>query len=177
MVLNTLPIGHYQDIGIECETLLPCLIKEIYWKGIHFDPSNSSYDQSDLSLENVDIVNAVEAIKALKKSPDLVNVTIRESASGLLVEKLEGPLKIVDSTISRCKLVGINITSYGGPVEIQNVSVQNTTYGYGLVYKQISRVVDFCSIVPGDAQFPLVLNASGVISCSKVKRIPRKMIK
>lgn len=163
------PLAHYQDIGIECDTLLPFLRKEVYWKGIYFAPLNSSDNKSSLSLENVDLVNAFEAIKAVRKPPELFNVTIKDSGSGLLAEKLESPLKIVDSTISGCKVVGINMTSYGRPVSVQNVTVQNTSYGHGLIYKQIVHDVDFCSVVPEKALFPLVINASGRTSCSKVR--------
>lgn len=150
--------------------MLLFLTNEVYWKGIYFAPWNTSDTQSSLHLENVDIVNAVEGIKALKKAPELSNVIITDSGSGLVVEHLEIPLKISDSKFLRCKLAGINITSCGGPVEIQNVTVQNTTGGDGFVFKQLPTLFDFCSINPEEANFPLVLNASGRTVCSKVRK-------
>ena len=117
------------------------------------------------------MTNAFEGIKALKNAPDLFNVTIREGFTGLLVRELEKPLRVVDSKFFRCDFVGVNVTTSGAPVLIQNVSVQNTKYGNGLVYKQIANAVDFCSIVPEEALFPLVLTASGKAlpsNCSKV---------
>ena len=140
----------------------------MYWKGIHFAPNNSSDEDSRLYLENVDIVHAFEGIKALQKAPELSKVTITDSGSGLLVNNLESPLNIVDTKILRCKIGGINITSSGGTVAIQNVTVQNTSYGDGLVFKHSSDAMDLCSIIPKVASFPLVLNASGKTFCTKV---------
>ncbi|XP_078342687.1 protein bark beetle-like [Oculina patagonica] len=164
---------HDYDVGLECDTLIPLLVETVYWKGIYFAPSNSSERQGNSSLENADIVNAFEGIKALKKAPDLINVTVRDGASGLLVKELENHLGITGSTILRSRLAGINIESSRGKVVIDNVTVQDTRFGDGLVYKRIEEVVDFCSIIPGEPSFPFVLNASGKalpVNCSQVFR-------
>ena len=166
---NSIP-AHYQDVGIECDTLLPFLKTNVYWKGIFFTPSNTSGSPSRLKLDNVDIVNAIEGIKALKRGPELENVSIKDSASGLVVESLQSPLIIVDSRIEACKFVGINITGNGGPVLIQNVTVLNTSLGDGLVIKQITNSMDFCSFNTEQIHLPLVLNASGKTYCSKVRK-------
>ena len=123
-------------------------------------------------MENADIVNAFEGIKALKKVPELLNVTIRDGASGVLVKELENQLAIMDTIILRSALAGANIESSGGHVVVENTSVQNTTFGNGLVYKRILDVVDFCSIIPDEASMPFVLNATGkalTVNCSKVR--------
>ena len=124
-------------------------------------------------MENADIVNAFEGIKALKKVPELLNVTIRDGASGVLVKELENQLAIMDTIILRSALAGANIESSGGHVVVENTTVQNTTFGNGLVYKRILDVVDFCSIIPDEASaMPFVLNATGKalpVNCSKVR--------
>lgn len=118
----------------------------------------------------MDIINAIEGIKALKRGPELTNVAIKNSASGLVVESLQSPLEIVDSRIVECKFVGINVTSNGGPVLIQNVTILNTSLGDGLVIKQITNSMDFCSFNTEQINLPLVLNASGKTYCSKVRK-------
>jgi len=153
--------------------LVPFLTERVYWKGFYFSPSNLSEKQGNSYLEHVDIVNAFEGIKALKKPPALFNVTVRDGLTGVLATEIEEPLRIVNSTIVRCDFVGINVTSIGTPVEIQGVTVQNTKYGEGLVYNGIAGSVDFCSIIPENASLPLVLNVSGnslANNCSKVGR-------
>ncbi len=164
---------HDYDVGLECDTLIPLLVETVYWKGIDFAPSNSSERQGNSSLENADIVNAFYGIKALKKAPNLINVTVRDGASGLLVKELEHHLAIIGSTILRSRLAGINIESSRGKVVIDNVTVQDTRFGDGLVYKRIEEAVDFCSMIPGEPYFPFVLNASGKalpVNCSQVRK-------
>lgn len=148
------------------------MIEKVYWKGIYFAPTNSSEKQGNSSLENADIVNAFEGIKALKKVPGLLNVTVKDGASGLLVKELENHLAITDTTILRSALAGINIESSGGHVVIENITVQNTTFGDGLVYTRIQDAVDFCSIIRREASFPFVLNATGkalTVNCTQVR--------
>ena len=162
---------HSYDIGIECDTLIALFTETVYWKGIYFAPTNFTDEQGKSSLENVDIVNAFEGIKALKKVPDLLNVTIRDGASGLLVKELEDHLAIMDTNILRSAVAGANIESSGGHVVIENTTVQNTNFGDGLVYNRILDAVDFCSIVPDEASLPFVLKATGknwTVNCSKV---------
>ena len=129
------PTGHYRDVGIECDTLLPFLENAVYWKGITFTPNNSSDEESRLYLENVLIAHAVQGIKALKKAPELAKVTIIDCVTGVLMENLENPLVIADTNILRCKLSGVNVTSSVGPLTIENVTVQNTSHGDGLVFR------------------------------------------
>jgi len=152
---------------------MPLLTETVYWKGIYFAPTNFTEKQGNSSLENVDIVNAFEGIKALKKVPDLLNVTIKDGASGLLVKELENHFAIMDTTILRSVLAGVNIKSSGGHVVIENTTVQNTRFGDGLVYNRILDAVDFCSIIPDEASsIPSVLRATGkasTINCSKVR--------
>ena len=162
---------HYYDIGIECDSLIALLTETVYWKGIHFAPTNFTEKQGNSSLENIDIVSAFEGIKALKKVPDLLNVTIRDGASGLLVKELENHLSIMDTNILRSALAGANIESSGGRVVIENTTVQNTNFGDGFVYHRILDAVDFCSSIPDDASMPFVLKATGTnltVNCSKV---------
>ena len=118
----------------------------------------------------MDIVNAIQGVKALKRGPELNNVAIKDSAYGLVVESLQSPLKIVDSRIVACKFVGINVTSNGGPVLIQNVTVLNTSLGDGLVIKQITNSMDFCSFNNEQIHLPVVLNTFGETYCSKVRK-------
>jgi len=151
---------------------MPLLTETVYWKGIYFTPTNFTKKQGNSSLENADIVNAFEGIKALKKAPDLLNVTIRDGASGLLVKELENHPVIVDTTVLRSLLAGVNIESSGGLVVIENTTVQNTSFGDGLVYNRTLDAVDFCSIVPDEASIPFVLKATGkafTVNCSKVR--------
>ena len=164
----------YDVIGVECDTLVTLLVEMVYWKGIYFAPRNSSEIQGNSFLENADIVNAFEGIKALKKVPDLINVTVRDGGSGLLVKELENHLAIIDSNILRSRLAGINIESSRGGVVIENVTVRNTRFGDGLVYKRTKEVVDFCSVIPREASFPIVLNVTGKaypVNCSQVRVI------
>ena len=171
MLCNCSP-AHNRDVGLECETLVPFLAGRVYWKGIHFLPSNFSEKQGNSLLEHVDIINAFEGIKVLKKAPDLVNITVTDGFTGLLVTELEDPLRIIDSTILRCDFEGFTVTNLGAPVVLQDVSVQNTRYGNGFVYKGIANAVDFCSVTAGNASFPLALYASGYArsaNCSKVR--------
>ena len=147
------------------------MVERVFWKGIYFAPENSTERQGNSSLEYADIVNAFEGIKALKKVPDLLNVTVRDGATGLLVKELENDLVIIDSNILRSRLAGINIESSRGSVVIENVTVQNTTFGDGLVYKRTKEAVDFCSFIPREASFPIVLNVTGKalpVNCSQV---------
>ena len=148
------------------------MTETVYWKGFHFGPpENSSKRQGNSSLENTDIVNALQGIKASKEVPNLLNVTVRDGASGLLVKELENHLTIIDSTFLRSRLEGINIESTRGNVVIANVTVQDTKFGDGLVYRGIGDAMDFCSISPGEASFPVVLNAAGKalqVNCSQV---------
>lgn len=148
------------------------MTESVYWKGIHFSPSEPLKKQGNSSLEHVDVINAAEGIKALDKAPSLVNVTIRDGFTGLLANNLQTSLEIVDSAIFRNHYVGINVTSSGGPVMIQNVIVRGSSFGDGFVYKQVLQSsLDFCSILPREVSFPLILNATGKpfpVNCSKV---------
>lgn len=151
--------------------LVAFLTERVYWKGFYFSPSNISDKQGNSSLEHVDIINAFEGIKVLKKPPTLFNVTVRGGFTGVLATEIEQPLRIVDSTIFRCHFSGINVTSLGAPVVIEAVTVQDTGYGDGLVFKRIADFVDFCSDIPEEVSSPLVVSASGnaqAKNCSKV---------
>ena len=148
------------------------MTETVFWKGIYFAPANFTEKQGNSSLENADIVYAFEGIKALKKVPYLLNVTIRDGASGLLVKELENHLAIVGTTFSRSLFDGINIESSGGHVVIEITTVQNARFGYGLVYNRILDVMDLCSIVPDNASLPFVLKATGntsTVHCNKVR--------
>ena len=107
------------------------------------------------------IAHAVQGIKAIKKAPELIKVTITDCVSGVLMVNLENPLVITDSKVLRCKTNGVNVTSSIGPVKIENVTVQNTSHGDGLVYRHNIDIMDFCSNIPQLPSFPLVFNASG----------------
>jgi len=151
---------------------MPLLTETVYWRGIYFAPTNLTGKQGNSTLENADIVNAFEGIKALKKVPDLLNVTIRDGASGLLVKELENHLAIMDTTITRSTLAGASIESSGGGVVIENTIVEHTRFGDGFVYNRILDAVDFCSVIPDEASIPFVLKATGkalTVNCSKVK--------
>ena len=163
------PTGHYRDVGIECDTLLPFLENAVYWKGITFTPNNSSDEESRLYLENVLIAHAVQGITALKKAPELAKVTITDCVTGVLMKNLQNPLVIADTNILRCKTSGVNVTSLVGPVTIENVTVQNTSHGDGLVFRHNIDIMDFCSNISQLPSFPLVFNASGATFCSKVR--------
>ena len=149
--------------------------ERVYWKGIYFARSNATREQNKRSsfLENVDIINAFDGIKALNKAPVLSNVTVRDGMTGLLAKELNHPLKVVDSKFLRCMFVGISVTSKGAPVVVQNVTVQNTRYGNGFVYEWIPKdAVDLCRVDPENVLFPLVLSVSGGAlpnNCSKVR--------
>ena len=160
---------HRSDVGIECDTLLPFLAGKVYWKGVYFAPANSSEKQGNSLLENLDIVNAFEGIKAVKKAPDLLNVTVRDGAFGLQVKELAKPMAIVDSSIVRSRVAGVSIEKSVGHVVMENTTVQNTMFGDGLFYKRLA--VDFCSVIPPKVSFPLLLNAVGKAlptNCSQV---------
>ena len=163
--------GYYQ-VSIECHTYIPLLTETVYWKGIHFSPLEPLKRHGNSSLEHVDVINAAVGIKALDKVPSLVNVTVRDGFTGLLANNLQTSLEIVDSAIFRNHYVGINVTSSGGPVMIQNVTVCDSSFGDGFVYKQVLQsYLDFCSILPREVSFPLILNATGKpfsVNCSKV---------
>ena len=151
---------------------MPLLTETVYWKGIYFAPRNFTEKQGNSFLENADIMYAFEGIKAVKKVPDLLNVTIRDGASGLLVKELENHLAIVGTTVLRSLFDGVNIESSGGDLVIENTTVQNARFGDGLVYNRILDAVDFCSIVPDKASLPFVLKATGkawTVNCSKVR--------
>ena len=151
---------------------MPLLIETVYWGGIYFAPTNSTEKQGNSSLQNVDIVNAFEGIKAVKKVPDLLNVTIRDGASGLLVKELENHLAIMNTNILQSALAGANIESSGGHVVIENTTVQNTSFGNGFVYNRILDAIDLCSVVPDEASIPFALKATGkafMVNCSKVR--------
>ena len=165
------PTGHYRDVGIECDTLLPFLENAVYWKGITFTPNNSSDEESRLYLENVLIAHAVQGITALKKAPELAKVTITDCVTGVLMENLENLLVIADTNILRCKISGVNVTSSVGTATIENVTVQNTSHGDGLVFRHNIDIMDFCSNFSQLPSFPLVFNASGATFCSKVRGI------
>ena len=161
--------AHRSDVGIECDTLLPYLAEIFYWKGIHFEPTNSSEKKGSSSLEHVDIENALEGVNAVKNAPDLLYVTINDSASGLNIKELAKPLAVFDSSILGPVVVGVNIESSCGNVVIENVTVQNARFGGGLIYKRLA--VNFCSVIPEEASFPLLLNAAGnhhPVNCRKV---------
>ena len=149
--------------------------ERVYWKGIYFALSNATREQKQRSsfLENVDIINAFDGIKALNKAPVLLNVTVRDGITGMLAKELNHPLKVVDSKFLSCESVGISVTSRGAPVVVQNVTVQNTSYGNGFVYEWIpTDAVDLCRVDPENVSFPLVLQASGGAlpnNCSKVR--------
>ena len=149
--------------------------ERVYWKGIYFALSNATREQKQRSsfLENVDIINAFDGIKALNKAPVLLNVTVRDSITGMLAKELNHPLKVVDSKFLSCESVGISVTSRGAPVVVQNVTVQNTRHGNGFVYEWIpTDAVDLCRVDPENISFPLVLQASGGAlpnNCSKVR--------
>ena len=149
--------------------------ERVYWKGIYFALSNATREQEQRSsfLENVDIINAFDGIKALNKAPVLLNVTVRDSITGMLAKELNHPLKVVDSKFLSCESVGISVTSRGAPVVVQNVTVQNTRHGNGFVYEWIpTDAVDLCRVDPENISFPLVLQASGgalTNNCSKVR--------
>ena len=149
--------------------------ERVYWKGIYFALSNATREQEQRSsfLENVDIINAFDGIKAMNKAPVLLNVTVRDGITGMLAKELNHPLRVVDSKFLRCTSVGISVTSRGAPVVVQNVTVQNTRYGNGLVYEWIpTDAVDLCRVDPENVSFPLVLQASGGAlpnNCSKVR--------
>ena len=168
-------LDRYKDIVIECDTLIPYLKERVYWKGIYFSMSNSTREQKQRSsfLENVDIINAFDGVKALNEAPVLLNVTVRDGITGIVAKELNHPLKVVDSKFLRCESVGISVTSRGAPVVVQNVTVQNTSYGNGFVYEWIpTDAVDLCRVDPETVSFPLVLNASGGTlpnNCSKVR--------
>ena len=115
------------------------------------------------------IAHAVQGITALKKAPELAKVTITDCVTGVLMENLENPLVIADSNILRCKISGVNVTSSVGSVKIENVTVQNTSHGDGLVFRRNIDIMDFCSHIPKLPLFPLVFNASGATFCSKVR--------
>ena len=140
-----------------------------YWKGIYFEPTNSSEMKGSSSLEHVDIENALEGVNAVKNAPDLLNVTINDSASGLNIKELVKPLAVIDSSILEPKLAGVNIESSCGNVVIENVTVQSARFGGGLIYKRLA--VNFCSVTPEEASFPLLLNVAGnhhPVNCTKV---------
>ena len=163
---------HSYDVGIECDTLMPLLVEIVYWAGIYFAPTNFTEQQLNSSLENADIVNAFEGIKAHKKAPDLLNVTIRDGASGLLVKELENHLAVINTNILRSVLAGANIESSGGHVVIENTTVQNTSFGDGFVYNRSLDGMDLCSVVPNETSIPFVLKATGkafMVNCSKVR--------
>ena len=149
--------------------------ERVYWKGIYFALSNATREQKQRSsfLENVDIINAFDGIKALNKAPVLLNVTVRDGITGMLAKELNHPLKVVDSKFLSCESVGISVTSRGAPVVVQNVTVQNTRHGNGFVYEWIpTDAVDLCRVDPENVSFPLVLQASGGAlpnNCSKVR--------
>ena len=151
---------------------MPLLIETVYWTGIYFAPTNFTEKQGNSSLENADIVNAFEGIKAVKKVPDLLNVTIRDGALGLLVKELENHLAVINTNILRSVLAGANIESSGGHVVIENTTVQNTSFGDGFVYNRSLDGMDLCSVVPNETSIPFVLKATGkafVVNCSKVR--------
>ncbi|PFX16434.1 Scavenger receptor cysteine-rich type 1 protein M130, partial [Stylophora pistillata] len=158
-------------VGIECDTLLPYFTEKVYWKGIYFEPTNSSEELGSSSLEHVDIVNAFVGINAMKNVPKIEHVTINDSASGFNINELAKPLTVVDSSILRPLLAGVSIESSGGNVVIENVTVQSARFGGGLVYKRLA--LNFCSVIPEKASFSLLLNAAGnnhPVNCTKVFR-------
>ena len=173
--LSSLDRNYRREVAIECDTLIPYLKERVYWKGIYFALSNATREQKQRSsfLENVDIINAFDGIKALNKAPVLLNVIVRDGMAGMLAKELNHPLKVVDSKFLRCMSVGISVTSRGAPVVVQNVTVQNTRYGNGFVYEWIpTDAVRLCRVDPENVSFPLVLQASGDAlpnNCSKVR--------
>ena len=145
------------------------MAENFYWKGFYFEPTNSSEKKESSSLEYVDIENALEGINAVENAPDLLHVTIHDSASGLNVKELAKPLAVVDSSILGPLLAGANIENSCGNVVIENVTVQNARFGGGLIYTRLA--MNFCSVIPEKASFPLLLNAAGnhlPVNCSKV---------
>ena len=76
----------------------------------------------------MDIENALEGVNAVKNSPDLLHITINDSASGLNIKELAKPLAVVDSSILGPMLAGVNIESSCGYVFIENVTVQNVRF-------------------------------------------------
>lgn len=163
--------AHNYDVGLECETLVSFLKESVYWSGIYFSPLNSSKKDGNSSLEHVEIVNAFEGIKASKSAPAMSNVVIKDGFTGMLLTDLKQPVQLVNLSISRCDFVGVNITSPGAPIVMDNVLVENTKHEHGFVYNQIVDAVEFCSVTPKEASFPLVLKVSGNSTennCSKV---------
>ena len=164
--------AHSQDIGIECDIHLPILAQRVYWKGIYFAPRNSTKNHRNSSLENVDIENAFDGIKAKREAPDLHGVTIRDGAYGLQVQELAKPMEIVDSTILSPAMIGVNIENLFGNVTMRNASIKNTRFGDGLVYTRTGA--DLCSVFPQKLSFPLLLNAVAKTSptrCSQVRTL------
>ena len=145
------------------------MAENFYWKGFYFEPTNFSEKKESSSLEYVDIENALEGINAVENAPDLLHVTIHDSASGLNVKELAKPLAVVDSSILGPLLAGVNIENFCGNVVIENVTVQNARFEGGLIYTRLA--MNFCSVIPEKASFPLLLNAAGnhlPVNCSKV---------
>ncbi|XP_022805001.1 protein bark beetle-like [Stylophora pistillata] len=175
---NPYSCGHSWEVGIECDTLLPYLAETFYWKGIFFDLRNSSEKQGSSSLVHVNIEKALEGVNAVKSAPELLHVTINDSASGLNLKEVSKPLAVVDCSILRPMLAGVSIESFCGNAVIENVTVQSARFGGGLVFKHLA--VNFCSVIPEKASFPLFLNAAGnhqPVNCIKVFRAsPRRKI-
>ena len=132
---------------------------------------NSSQKNDNSSLEHVEIMNAFEGVKASRSVSVLSDVVVGHGFTGFLFRDLTRPLKVANVSIVRCDFVGINITSLGAPVVMDDVSVENTKHGDGLVYNQIADFVDFCSVISKEASFPLALKVSRNSTennCSKV---------
>lgn len=80
----------------------------------------------------------------VKKVLELVKVIVIDCVIGVLLENLENLLVIVDINILRCKISGVNVINLEGFVIIENVMVQNISYGDGFVFRYNIDIMDFC---------------------------------
>lgn len=149
---------------------MPILAQKVLWRGIYFAPGNSYEGHGNSSLENVDIENAFEGIKAKKAAPALLGISLKNCAYGVQVQELAKPMEIVDSTILSSRMMGVNIENSFGKVIMHNATIVNTRSGDGFVYSRTA--VDLCSVFPRKIYFPLLVNAVAKVSmtrCSQVR--------
>ena len=146
------------------------LAQKVLWRGIYFAPGNSYEGHGNSSLENVDIENAFDGIKAKKAAPALLGISLKNCAYGVQVQELAKPMEIIDSTILSSRMMGVNIENSFGKVIMHNATIVNTRSGDGFVYTRTA--VDLCSVFPRKIYFPLLVNAVAKVSmtrCSQVR--------
>ena len=163
------PVGHFEDVGVECEIFSWYQGNTFFWNGIIFKSS-----KLPSRLQHVDISDAYKAIVGDEYLPELDHVAVTHSAFGVISNNLKSPLILTDSTVRNNKYAGVQITGKSKHIQITNTVISNTIRADGLFYAESEGTVDFCTVDGTSVRFPITFHAVGLawrnVECSKVSQ-------